>query len=510
MQQKCLKSDIYTNEIFLCDSYEQAIDVDFSLPDYCPDISKIFKCNAVPRISSKSINGSTITIDGNVIITILYCDKENNFCSYEYVYPFSKNIELNQDVTGGNVFCRTKCDYINCRAVTGRKVDIHGAAGIFIKVFKKRCNEIISDIDEPCVEVKRITAPATVPMGYAEKYLMIEEDFPLGNGQPTIESILKINSDVCVKETKIINDKTVVKGEFLVCVLYCPEGGGTPKTAKTVLPYSQIIDIDGVTESCECECKAEVSVLDVKPKLASNGELRCFGLNAKILLTCEAYCGNDIPVIEDAFSRKFEAEIIRKSIPIDKLTCNIRETYGCKKNIEFDFNINSVIDLWCSLQNCHTKFEDEKMVINGTLIASMIICDENNIPLYIEKPIEFEYKYPFKASLGEPHCLPEINIVSCNFTIISANKIELHAELGVNAGIYEKREIKLISDLNLDENKIIKRKSDGAMVIYCANVGESVWDIANKFYASVEELMKINNIEEKVLTGSRNILVPIN
>lgn len=510
MQQKCLKSDIFTNEIFLCDSLEQAIDVDFSLPDYCPDISKIFKCHAVPRIASKSINGNTVTIDGNVVITILYCDKENNFCSYEYIYPFSKSIELNRDATGGNVFCRIKCDYINCRAVTGRKVDIHGAAGLFVKVFKKCCNEIISDIEEPCVEVKRMIAPATVPMGYAEKYLIIEEDLPLGNGQPTIESILKINSSVCVKETKIINDKAVVKGEFLVCVLYCPEGGGTPKSVKTVLPYSQIVDIDGVTESCECECKAEVATLEVKPKLASNGELRCFGLNAKILLTCEAYCGNDIPVIEDAFSRKFEADIVRKTVPIDKLTCNVQETYQCRKNLEFDFNINSVIDLWCALQNCHTKFEDDKMIVNGTLIAGMIICDENNIPLYIEKPIEFQYKYPFNKTLGEPHCDPEIGVVSCNYTITSANKIELHAELGINAGIYEKRDVTLISDLNLDETKIVKRKSESAMIIYCASEGESVWDIANRFYASVNEIMSINNIEEKILTCGKKILVPIN
>ena len=33
MQQKCLKSDIYVNENYFCDSLEQALDVDFTLPD---------------------------------------------------------------------------------------------------------------------------------------------------------------------------------------------------------------------------------------------------------------------------------------------------------------------------------------------------------------------------------------------------------------------------------------------------------------------------------------------
>ena len=196
MKEKCLKSDVFVNENIFCDSLEQAVDADFTLPDFCPDISKIFKCNAIPRIVSKSLNGASVTLDGNVTVTILYCDKESRFCSYEYIYPFSKTVELSRDASGGNVAAKVKCDYINCRAVTGRKIDIHGAVGINLRVFKRKCDEIISDIDDELIEVKRITSPATVPMGYAEKYLLIEEDIPLSSAQMSIESILKTNSSV--------------------------------------------------------------------------------------------------------------------------------------------------------------------------------------------------------------------------------------------------------------------------------------------------------------------------
>ncbi len=509
MQQKCLKSDIYVNETIACETVEQAIDVDFSLPDYCPDISKIFKCNAVPRIASKSVNQGTVTIDGNVIITILYSDKNGKFCSYEYQYPFNKNVEFSKDCTGANIFCRIKCDYINCRAVTGRKVDIHGAAGIYIKVFKRNCSEIISDIDDCNIESRKINAPATVPMGYAEKYLIVEEDIRLGTGQDAIENILKINSAVCVKETKIINDKAVVKGELTVCVLYCPESGTTPQAVKTILPYSQILDIEGVTDTCECECKAEIAALEIKPKAIAGGEMKCFGLSAKILLTCESYCVNEIPVICDAFSRKFETQIKRKTVSFDKICSNIKETYNCKKNIEFDFDVNSVIDLWCSLQNNHTKFEKENMIICGTLVAGMIVCDENNIPLYIEKMIEFEYKHPFKPSGGMPHCNPEIEVLSCGFTITSSTNIELRVEMGINASVYEKNDISLISDMEIDETKCIKRVCDEAMVLYFADTGDCVWDIANKFGASVNEIMNINGLENQCLQQSKMLLVPI-
>ena len=159
MKEKCLKSDVFVNENIFCDSLEQAIDADFTLPDFCPDVSKIFKCNAIPRIVSKSLNGASVTLDGNVTVTILYCDKESRFCSYEYIYPFSKTVELSRDASGGNVTAKVKCDYINCRAVTGRKIDIHGAVGINLRVFKRKCDEIISDIDDELIEVKRMKFP---------------------------------------------------------------------------------------------------------------------------------------------------------------------------------------------------------------------------------------------------------------------------------------------------------------------------------------------------------------
>ncbi len=509
MSDKCLKSDIYINEIQFCDTLEQAVDIDFNLPDYCPDIAKIYKCNAQPRICNKSVNGNTVTIEGYVLLTLLYGNKEGKFCSFEYSYPFTKTTELSADCTGANIFTRIKCEYINCRAVTGRKVDIHGAVGIYIKVFKRKCSEIVSDIDDCNIEVNRATTSATVPMGYAEKYLNIEEDLPISSGLCPIESILKVNSSVCVKETRIINDKAVVKGEFTLCILYCGEGTDTPQVLRTNLPYSQIIDIDGINDTCSCDCKAEISNLDIKPKPTSGGEMRCFALNAKLLLTAQCYCGNEIPMISDAFSRKFEAEIMRKSLSFDKITESIIEQYNCKKNIEMDFNITSIIDLWCSLQNCNTKFEQGNLVINGVITAGMIVCDDENKPIYIEKNIDFEYKYPYKPQGGVPSCEPEIEILSCNFTITSGNTVELRVELGLNIGIYEKNNVSLIADLVIDETKSKKPAKDCSMIIYYVEDGDTLWDIANRYSASVKEIMEINNLENNILEGNAILLIPI-
>lgn len=509
MEQKCLKTSVYINDTVYSDFAELAIDADFSLPDYCTDVSKIFKCRALPRIAAKTINGNTLSLEGAVAISLLYADKDDKLCSYEYQYPFVKNLEAPADLSGANVRVKLKCEYINCRAVTGRKIDLHGAVGIHIKAFKRKCADIVSDFDDSFVELKRGIAPATSPMGYAEKYLLLEEDIRIGQEMHPVKSILRCDANSCVKETKIINGKAVVKGELTVSLLYCAENNCHPQPLKTVVPFSQIIDVEGINDSCLCETKSEVAFFDIKPKLNSMGESKCLSLNAKILLSCEAYCPNEIAVILDAFSRKCEASIQKNKVCFEKIIHNVSETYHCKKNIETEENISSVIDMWVNVGSYNTRFENSEMIIIGSLIAGMIVTNEKDNALYLEKTIDFEYKCPVKSENGNLWCEPQLEILSCGYTITSANAIELIIELGINAAVYEKCDMSLISDIELNEQNPIVRSGRNAMTVYFPSNNENVWDIARTYNASVEEIMRINELDREILSAGRMILVPI-
>ena len=509
MEQKALKTSVYLNDTVFTDSVEVPIDVDFSLPEYCPDISKIFKCRAVPRVSSKGINGKIVSIDGSVNINLLYADRNGNICSYEYMYPFNKTLEMSEECVGANLCCRIRMEYINCRAVTGRKVDIHGAAGLYIKVFKRKSTEIISDFEDESIELRRGVAPATVPMGYAEKFILVEEDIQLGQGKPAIKSILRYDAVSCIKESKIINDKVVVKGELSVNILYCPEGTLNPQCVKTTIPFSQIVDVEGINDSCSCETKSELSYLEIKPRMSVTGENKCFSFTAKILLTCEAYCGNDIAIILDAFSRKYEADIKKNKICFEKITTNLSEKYQCKKKIKLDESISSVVDLWCNIQSYTTKFENGNMIVCGTLSVSMIVCTENDTVIHIEKPIDFEYKYPVSCELGIPHSEPQLEIISCGYTLSSSDSMEINCEIGISAAVYEKRDMHLISDMNVDRSQPLVRKGATALTVYFPSADECVWDVARNYNASVEEIMRINNLENECLLEGKMILVPM-
>lgn len=509
MEQKNLKTSVFSLDTVFCESAEQPIDIDFTLPDYYVDISKILKCRAISRISSKSINGSSAAIEGCVTVTVIYCGNDNCISSYEYQYPFSKSFDTSLNTEGCIISAKTKCEYINCRAVTGRKIDVHGAVGIYVTIKKRKLTDVISDCDDCNIELLRDSVPATVPMGCAEKYLLIEEEIELGTSQPDIRCVIRYDAEAVITDSKILAGKSVVKGDLKLKLLYAPEENTAPQTIRYQIPFSQLIEIDGISDECDCESKVSIAHLEVKPRVSASGECRQLMLTAKLLITSECCCNNDVPVIVDAYSKKYEADICKNEICFDKIIENINQSFNCKKNIEFsEGSLQEVSDMWCEVKTESVKFGDNAMCVRGVVTAYIIACDSKQIPVFYEKTIDFEYTHPMNIS-GEFKCSPEITVTSANYTLTGECNMELRIELNICASIYKCSNLPLITDIKINDGKPIF-KNNSAMTVYFASAGEKVWDIARRYFADVEELKQINEIADDILASDKMILIPSN
>ena len=71
MEYRVMKGEIPVCETILDTSAEQPIDLDFSLPDYCPDIQKILKCQIYPTITEQTIS-DRLDVEGEVLVKLLY------------------------------------------------------------------------------------------------------------------------------------------------------------------------------------------------------------------------------------------------------------------------------------------------------------------------------------------------------------------------------------------------------------------------------------------------------
>ena len=508
MEQKNLKTSVFSVDNVFCDSLELPIDVDFTLPDYYADISKILKCRAVSRISSKGISGNHISIEGCVTITVIYCGSDNCVSSYEYQYPFSKSLDTGVNTEGCMLNAKSKCEYINCRAVTGRKIDIHGAAGIYVTLTRRRLTDVISDCDDGNIELLRGSVPATVPMGCADKYLLIEEEIELGAGQPDVRCVIRYDADAVITDSKIMAGKSVVSGEMTIKILYAPENHDSLQTVRYQLPFSQLVELEGITDGCDCESKVSVVHLEIKPRVSASGECRQLMLVAKLLVTSECCCNNDVEVILDAYSRKYEAIISKNDVCFNKICENINKTFSCKKNVEFPKGaLSEIYDMWSDVKTDSVKFDGNEMKVCGTTTVFIIALDCDAIPTFYEKTIDFEFCHPIHTD-GELRCLPEITVASSNYTLLSDCNMEMRIELNISAAVYKCSNVPLITDINVDDTKMLEKPNQSAMTIYFAASGEKIWDIARKYLADANEIKQINDIDVDILLTDKMILIP--
>lgn len=486
------------------------MDLDFSVPEYYPKINKVLKCIARPRIASNNINGQNLSIEGNVNILLMYITDGGEICSYEYILPFSRTFEFEGDSKNCVPDCTVREEYINCRLVDERSVELHGTIGICAGIIKRECTEIICDVDGGDVVLNRGVAPSTCLVGITEKYLNVEEELELGNGQPSIKNILRYDSQAIIGDCKIMGSKVVARGEMRVFVLYCGEQTSTPQTLRSTIPFSQIIDVPDINDMCECDCRVEVAALEIKLRTSITGECRTLTLSSKLRFCATASCDSDIPIVYDAFSTKYETNVECNQVIFEKIFKNITKSFICKHNIEVSSGgIGTVIDLWCepSMPNC--RIENGELIASGSMAVYILAYDAENSPAYYERNMDYEFSHALNGANNTMNCRADITVNSVSYTIFNNNTVEVSAELSINAGVYSVNKVTALQHIDVCEDLLKPKNRDSAMIIYYADAGEKLWDIARKYNSSPQEIAEINTLEDNLLQSEKVLLIPV-
>lgn len=509
MDYKSVKQSVCVNETVFSKKGEVPFDIDFTMPDYCPDIMKILKCRATPRISSKSINGNNVTIDGNITVNVMYCDTSGCVYNYEQISPFSKTFEADCDIVSGFAKANVHNEYVNCRAVTERRIDIHGALCLNVSVIVRKTHDVIAEVEPEEIQINRKVVNALNSLGLAEKGLLIEEELELSSGADAIESILQYDAIPLVNEVKVMKNKVAVKGELTLNVMYCSKGHSRYHTYKTTVAYSQFIDLENVNEDCSVEAAAEVSFLEVRTRKGSE-ECKEILLNAKLCISVRAFCKTEVPVISDAFSTKHELTLTKNDISLENLVETLNSEYMFKEC--FDFPENSLCDIvnyWVDTVVNNCKYSNGKITANATLSLCLLVSDENKAVSYFEKNADFVIECESNIKeLKDIFCHTQLKAISSSYTILSDSRLEFRCEYKVTVHLKQKCKEPLLVEI-IFEKKEKKKQNDCAVVLYYPNENENLWDIAKRYNSDVSELKRINGIEESTVTSNKVLLIPV-
>lgn len=499
-------------EELLHQSSEQPVDLDFSLPDYCPDIERILKCRMTRSITSRNISGNRLDIDGVIVIRIYYLDsKKQAVRCCEHTSPFTCSFDLKNTVPDAIVRISTRNEYLNCRAVGPRRLDIHGAFTVTAVVLHKGEQDYCSDIQGGDIQQKKHTEQISVLKGIAQQQFTVSEVLDIGQGKQIPESILRYDLCFIMGESRAINDKLMLRGELQLKVLYVTDiETGMQDHMSFTVPVSQIIDVPGITENTENDIRVEILSSDVSLKSEYDEGSTLVSLEARLCTDVLAYENTEVSVIDDAYSTDFELQLGCKSVPV----CSIAGKTEMSQSVRGEMNtgdniITRVTDIWCDGISSMTAAENGQLRIKGKLNCCILAVDPDQIPFCAEKTLDFSFESPLPENAGSITSSAEITVPAVSFRITGDNTVEIKADMNIDGCIYSCSQVKCITSVQAFEDRRREKDRNAALTLYYADEGEKLWDIARMYCTSVEAIQTENQLSDEVIQARSMILIPM-
>ena len=499
------------SEVIYDGCQEQPVDLDISLPDYCPDIQRILKCQVYPRITSRNITGDRLELEGNYSVKILYLDSGGlTVHCYENSQSFSAVIALKQSADNAQIFAFTRVEYINCRATSPRRLDIHGSFSACAKVTGQGESEVISNIDGEDVEEQKSTLTLNKVVGFAQQQFTVEEVLELGQGKPPADNIIRSDAFAVLQDYTVVANKLMVKGEICIKFVYSSnDNEAAPEVMEYAVPFNEMLDCDGITENCIFNIQLNVVGMEAQIKNDYSGDQTYFDVQVKVFASAAAYQNSDITMVTDAYSKQFELNISSKQKNIDNVIEFISDTDIHKGSLALDdIPVSKIIDIWNEMSTVSADYSNAQINYKGKFNVCILALNTEGKPVYFERLIDFDYARPYQAKDDNIKCSATMYVAGISYRITGSG-IDLKAELRLSAGVYSQYSLKVITDVSADETKPRAQDKSAALSIYYADAGESLWNIAREYCTSVNAIKLENDLTGEFVENRGMLLIPM-
>lgn len=486
---------------------EHSLEADLNLPDYCPEIQRILNCIVNVQITSVQNASGRISIQGNAQVKLMYAGENGKIAAFEQSYPVQKFCENSSLTADCAVSVKVNTDYVNCRAVSPRRVDVRAMLTFIFKAMKKREENILCVADGSGLQTMKKNFEFISMSGVCEKGFALNEVIEIGE-KSAVSQIINTSACISVNETKIINNKALIKGECKIKIYYISENENSIENIEHSMPVSQIIEMEGLNEHSVTALKLGILSCQAFAKVDSKGEMKLIDISVNASANLSAFEIIPINIIKDCYSTEYETQAATKSLEVLTFNDEFNTSFTNKVVLEsIGVSVDCVNAVWCSDLKYNFTTKDKKCMLSGTYLVTVIYKDAEGKNDIIKKTVDFEYNIKTKKESERNLCFGSVSISGCNCNTSADSRLDLKTEIEISGIILTSSIHKYISNIDISENAK-KNKENCALTIYFCENGESVWNIARRFNTTVEAISIENDLNDNIIDTARMLLIP--
>ncbi len=476
------------------------------VPDSKTDVSKILFVDGEVIVNHIEVLNEKVHLKGCILYNTIYSsniDEGDNIRSISTRHEFSYMTDQIKDINTG-MQCNVNCDIdqINFELINERKYIVKiivNFQGTISDTIEKEILKDIRGIDN--LQILTNSVDMVCYLGKNNSSFKINELLEIPQDKPSIGEILRTDLKTSVNEYMIEKNEVTVKGSININLLYI--GDNQEKSIESVnfnIPFNEVVDFNNIEEDIEFNIECKIMDKSINEAEDSDGEYRNINMEAEINLNIEGLSNKKIDYIEDAYSLNsnliIEDESIRFPNSIDEVKSKslIRNTIPLTLNN----NVKDVLKVFARPTVYDVRAWENSISVEGIINYTVLLNTNEHMQMIevIKDEIPFKHQIDNYHSNKDEEYEASVIVDNTEFKLDLANELELRTELTISlrmnrnslGNFVVKAYENALGDLD-------KRRYLPSIAIYFPNSDDNLWSIAKKYNTTIEEICKINDME---------------
>ena len=423
-------------------------DEDYNVPDARPDVGRMIQKKGEVTIGDVQISEGKARVFGGLTFHLLYVSdgERRRICQLSGELPIDETIHLD-GLTGGDKVCITwEVEDLNLHLINSRKLGVRAIVTLHAWI------EELCDLAVP-MEIRGESDVAVKRQEYRVVELAVQK-----------KDVLRVKKELTIPSGK-------------------PE-------------LHEILWQD-----------LEVRGLDLRSE-----EERVLQAEAVLELDICLYQEETVSLLQDVYHPHRECIPKVQEETLESLL--IRNSSKCRLTDKLQMRVpkNKI------LQICHSdgkiKIDEERIVENGIEVTGVVelralyVVSDDEMPFYAA-----ETAIPFRHTIEVPGIGPDCryelqsSIDQLSTTMPDSSDIEAKVVLNLNALVFRRRKEMVMQYVEEKDRDPEELQSLPGITCYFVKPGDTLWDIAKKFYTTTEKIRELNDLKTENLTPMQQLLV---
>lgn len=492
---------------------------DFSLPDYQPEIRRLLRITATVQAPTRYAGSGSVDLSGSVDYFVLYAGNDGGL----YCAPLSAEYRMNVPFEGKGVpadppvvICTPRAENVAGRVTAPRRLNIRCRLGADVTVMGEVTPGSGDGADMVPGSLERLEGSAQAGRLFSAvgETLELTDDMITSPGEK--ERVICADGQVMVTEAAAGAGTVTCRGEVVLRLTVTPMESvaapdevplaaasgqdGESKASRPLprvlirkVPFSQTIDVPGVTPACRACARGTCDSLSVQ---AEEDKLHTdFGVVLDVL----AQQNETVTYVRDSFSTDSESSCTYETYTPDAAVDCVNGNFTLSDSLPLtDAGVDAgaaILDVTASAFPESVTVERDRCILTGTCRAQLLTEKGGE---FGSVELTLPFRYETATALSDPDAALTYNactdVISCRARM-DGERIGLDAEIAVALRTAVPAPLTVQGSVTLGPGV---RRAGGEYVICYPAPSDTLWTVAKRYRVPVTALSAANELKPDV------------